>query len=213
MQKGKYIVFEGMDGSGKSTCIEEIGKWLKEIIKDREVISTKEPGCTPIGKKIRDIILYNTASDALTDVLLFMSDRNENKYRTLIPNLDKGNIILCDRNYYSSLVYQGYMNNNFDMVYELHKKCDLLFQPDILFLFDLDPELGMSRTGKGDKFEVMDKTYFEKVRNHYLKDIPNLIDDDCKIFIIDTSIEQEKVIEQVKEILFDYLTLENFLKS
>jgi dTMP kinase len=213
MRQGKYIVFEGMDGSGKSTCIKEVGNWLNEILKDKEVILTKEPGCTPISKKIREIILYNTASDDLTDILLFMSDRNENKYRTLIPNLDKGNIILCDRNFYSSLVYQGYMNNKFDMVYDLHKKCDLLFYPDVLFIFDLDPELGMSRTGKGDKFEIMDKEYFTKVREHYLNDVPNLKNEDCKMFVIDTSCPQKDVIKLVKEILFDYLTLENILKK
>ena len=205
-RKGKYIVFEGMDGSGKSTCIKEMGEWLKKEFEINSIV-TKEPGCTPIGKKIRDIILYNTASDIMTDILLFMADRVENKYRTLIPNLEQGNLILCDRNFYSSIVYQGYMNNNFDMVYNLHKKCDLLFEPDVLFIFDLDPELGMSRTGKGDKFEVMDKEYFSKVRSHYLNDIPKLVSDDCKIFVIDTSVEQSKVFEQVKEILLDILSL------
>jgi len=207
MKTGKYIVFEGMDGTGKSTAIKKVTEWLSQTVQGKEVVFTKEAGGTPIGKKIREIILYNTASKPLTDILLFLADRCENKHRIVIPNVDKGNIVLCDRGFYSSLVYQGYMNDNFDEVYELHLKCNLNYEPDILFIFDTDPKISMSRISKGDKFEIQDIEYFKKIRKHYKEDIPKLVSRHCKIKFIDATLPENEVFEKLKEILKKELSL------
>lgn len=207
MKKGKYIVFEGMDGTGKSTTIKKIIDWLSHTVQDREVVFTKEAGGTPIGKKIREIILYSTAAKSLTDVLLFLADRCENKHRIILPNVDKGNIVLCDRSFYSSLVYQGYMNDNFDEVHDLHVKCNLNYEPDVLLIFDVDPKISMSRISKGDKFEIKDIEYFKEVRRHYKEDIPKLVSRHCKVRFIDASLSENEVFDKVKEVLKKELSL------
>lgn len=207
MTKGKYIIFDGVDGGGKSTTLKKIIHWLNTIVADKEIIFTKEAGGTPIGRKIREIILYNTASNNLTDVLLFLADRCENKHRVINPNLEKGNIILSDRSFYSSLVYQGYLNDNFNMVYDLHTKCELNVEPNLLLLFDVDPKISMSRITKGDKFEVKDIEYFKKIRKHYMEDIPKLLTDKTKLEIIDASLTEDQVFENVKKILKRELSL------
>lgn len=210
MTNGKYIVFEGMDGAGKSTAIKRVNEWLQSIYKEGEVVFTKEAGGTPIGKKIRDIILYNTAANQLTDILLFLADRNENKHRVVLPNVQKGNIVICDRSYCSSLVYQGLMNDKFKEVYDLHKKCDLLLEPDLLLIFDIDPTISMARTSKGDKFEMHDVEYFTQIRSHYKNTIPKYMSDKCRVVFIDGSQTEDMVFYNVKSIISDMLSLEKF---
>ena len=193
----KFIVFEGMDGTGKSTISKRILKWLEE--NNHKAIYTKEPGGSPIGNKIRDIVLYNTACNDLTDILLFMVQRNEHIYRTIKPNLEKDTIVLCDRYIYSSLVYQGYMNDQFDYVYNLHQQLDLIFEPDLLLLFKADPIKTVNRLSNGDKFEINDSKYFNQVQDHYLNDIPKIVSDKCKVEIIDANFDEDNVFEQVKK--------------
>ena len=193
----KFIVFEGMDGTGKSTVSRKIETWLKE--NSHKVLLTKEPGGSPIGKKVRDIVLYNTSCNELTDILLFMVSRNEHIYRTIKPALEKDTMVLCDRYVYSSLVYQGLMNGKFDYVYNLHKQLDILFEPDLLLIFKADPQVTVQRLSNGDKFEMHDKDYFDKVQKHYLNDIPKYVSDKCQLEIIDANFDEEAVFLQVKE--------------
>lgn len=200
--KGFYIVFEGVDGAGKTTMIERTRKWLSEKF---EVMITKEPGGSPIGKKVREIVLHTTSSGPLTDVLLFMVDRSEKISRILIPNKENGIITLSDRNYVSSLVYQGFMKGFENRILKLHKDCDLNYDPDLLIIFDIDPEMSMSRMSKGDKFEIHDLEYFQKVRKHYKEDIPKLISDDCQVRILDANLEEDEVFKNIQKIISDMI--------
>ena len=193
----KFIVFEGMDGTGKSTIAKRTEKWLNET--NQKVLYTKEPGGSPIGNKIRDIVLYNTSCNELTDILLFMVQRNEHIYRTIKPNLEKDTIVLCDRYIFSSLVYQGLMDGKFDYVYDLHKQLDLIFEPDLLLIFKADPNVTIKRLSNGDKFEMHDSEYFNKVQKHYLEDIPKIVSDKCSVQIIDANEDEDNVFDQVKK--------------
>lgn len=197
MKKGKFIVFEGMDGTGKSTISAKVKTWLLE--EKKTCILTKEPGGTTIGNKIREIILYNTSINGLTDILLFLANRNEHINRVIKPNVDEGNIVLCDRYLYSSLVYQGYMNDNFEQVYNLHKDLDLLLEPDLLMIFKADPDVTMKRLSNGDKFEMHDKAYFENIQKHYLEKIPRIVSKKCKLEIIDANFGLDTIFYNVQK--------------
>jgi len=204
MAKGKFIVFEGMDGTGKSTLIKMTKEWIES--EKRYCIATKEPGGCPVGTKLREIILYSTFANNLTDILLFLANRNEHINRTIKPNLEQGNIVLCDRYLYSSLVYQGYMNNNFDQVYDLHKQLGLIFEPDLLLIFKADPDVTIKRLSNGDKFEMHDKSYFEKIQGHYLNDIPKSISKKCRLEIIDANHELDVNFDNVKKVISSILS-------
>jgi len=104
--KGKFIVFEGNDGSGKSTQILKVEKYLKE--KGYKVVTTREPGGTEVGYRIRKLLLDPAYKmDGLTEALLLAADRNEHVKNVLIPALEDGYVVICDRYILSSIVYQG----------------------------------------------------------------------------------------------------------
>ena len=202
--KGKFIVFEGMDGTGKSTISKRINEWLTSI--GKQVVLTKEPGGSTIGNKCREIILYNTSINKLTDILLFLASRNEHIYRVLKPGVEEGKIILCDRYVYSSFVYQGFMNNNFKQVYKLHKDLKVLFEPDLLLIFKANPDVTIKRLSNGDKFEMHDRSYFEKIQNYYLTEIPKLASEKCKVEIIDANLSIDDIFENVKKSIVDIIS-------
>ena len=104
--KGIFIVFEGMDGSGKTTQLALIAEWLKGKT-DRQIVCTREPGDTPLGAKIREFVL-NNEMDSLTELLLFNADRRQHVAEVITPALQSGAIVLCDRFTMSTTVYQGY---------------------------------------------------------------------------------------------------------
>ena len=105
--RGKFITFEGADGSGKTTQIELIKKQLEE--QGYEILLTREPGGSDLGNKIREILLhYDGEVDSLCELLLYMADRAQHVKKVILPALEKGMIVLCDRYTDSSVSYQGY---------------------------------------------------------------------------------------------------------
>lgn len=141
-----FITLEGMDGSGKTTCIENVKKMLEA--KMENVIFTREPGGSEIAEQIRHVILdpKNTKMDVRTEALLYAASRRQHLIEKIIPNLEKNKVVICDRFVDSSLAYQGYARNiGIDEVYELNQFATEGLEPDLTIYFDLSFEEGLKR--------------------------------------------------------------------
>ncbi len=208
MKKGLFVAFEGGEGSGKSTIIEKIYIWLRES--GHECILTREPGGIKISEKIRAVILdkENTEMDGRTEALLYAAARRQHLVEKVIPAINSGKIVLCDRFVDSSLAYQGYARGlGIDEVFEINKFAINDCMPNVSILFDIDPEIGLERIRKNSSREVnrldLEKIDFHnKVREGYTKIYENNKDRMIKINA-EQSIDQ--VFEEVKRIFLDLL--------
>ena len=208
MKKGLFVAFEGGEGSGKSTIIEKIYIWLRES--GHECILTREPGGIKISEKIRAVILdkENTEMDGRTEALLYAAARRQHLVEKVIPAINSGKIVLCDRFVDSSLAYQGYARGlGIDKVFEINKFAINDCMPNVSILFDIDPEIGLERIRKNSSREVnrldLEKIDFHnKVREGYTKIYENNKDRMIKINA-EQSIDQ--VFEEVKRIFLDLL--------
>ncbi len=172
MNKGKFISFEGIEGVGKSTTIKKIQNYLQE--KGIEVCCTREPGGTEFGESIRNILLdNNTNITAESESLLLFSIRNQHINEIIIPNLDKGTWVLCDRYIDASIAYQGYGKKvSLEKINLLIENFTEKIIPDLTIFFDLSYELAMKRfpkTKSKDRFENLSDKFFDDVYNGYLK--------------------------------------------
>jgi len=162
-----FVVFEGSDGSGKTTVLNMVCSWLTEIKK--EFIATREPGGTDLGKKIRKILMEDDISN-LSELALFFSDRAENIEKNVIPNKDK--IVISDRHVDSTIAYQcygrGLLNEN-----TLRKINSIFTQnvsPDKIFVLDVSYEEAKNRMQQRveqTKFDKMDREFFLKLQSYY----------------------------------------------
>jgi dTMP kinase len=199
--KGKLIVIEGPDGSGKSTQIDIMRKYLED--KGFDVVETREPGGTKIGEKIRDIILdtENTEMDPVCEALLYAASRAQHVSEVIKPEIEKGKIVICTRYIYSSLVYQGIGRGlGVDMVSAINTAAIQGMMPDLTLLFDIDPVVGIKRKisdGKADRLELEDIKFHKKVYNGY-KEIASLYKD---IKVIDASRSIDEIQKSVLEII------------
>jgi dTMP kinase len=176
--KGKFITFEGPEGGGKTTQVLLLAKHLKE--KGYAAVVTREPGGTPISEKIRNILLETHGLELgdRTELLLMIASRAQNTDEIILPALNEGKIVLCDRYSDSTLAYQSY-GRGLDLA-ETKKMC--LFstkglQPDLTFLLDIDPEFGLERarnsardkrpSGMHDRMESQGIEFHIKVRNGF----------------------------------------------
>jgi len=170
--KGKFIVIEGIDGCGKTTQIEALKKWLPEsglMNKGSKVIRTREPGGTPFGKKIRELILMNDPNNHpsdLTELLLYAADRAEHISKLITPELNKNNWVISDRFADSTLAYQGYGRNlNIKIIKQLEAIVCQGEKPDITFFLDISPEESIIRR----KNQIPDRIESEGI--NFLKDV------------------------------------------
>ena len=204
MKKGLFIVFEGGEGTGKTTAIDEIYTWIVE--NNFKCIKTREPGGIKISEQIRQVILNteNKTMDARTEALLYAAARRQHLIEKVIPALEEGSIVLCDRFIYSSLAYQGYARKlGIEEVMSINKFAIGEYMPDLSILFDLDPKIGLERINSNEQREInrldLEKLDFhERVRFGY-----NIIYENNKDTIIKIDAEQSKenVINQIKNIL------------
>lgn len=204
MKKGLFIVFEGGEGTGKTTAIDAIYNWIIE--NKLKCMKTREPGGIKISEQIRQVILdtENKSMDPRTEALLYAAARRQHLVEKVIPALEDGTIVLCDRFIDSSLAYQGYARNlGIEEVMSINKFAIGEYMPDLSILFDLDPRIGLERINNNKDREInrldLEKLDFhEKVRAGY-----NIIYDNNKDRIVKIDAEQSKenVISQIKNIL------------
>lgn len=161
---GYFITFEGGEGTGKTTIINYISKYLTD--KGYSVISTREPGGIEIAEQIRNIILdvKNTKMDYRTEALLYAASRTQHLAEKVIPALNEDKIVLCDRYLDSSLVYQGIARGlGIDNVLKINMFA-LEYMPNITFFIDVKPEICFKRLK--DNNREMDRLDLEKMDFH-----------------------------------------------
>ena len=186
----KFIVVEGSEGVGKSTQIKTIKSFLEEH--KIEYIVTREPGGTSFGESIRSIILdQNNDTDNLTDSLLFYASRYENYNKIILPALESGKTVICDRFHYSTLVYQGIVGDD-EIVKKIHNIFDSIFSKSIdhiIYLYT-DPEESLKRISRRsitDKFESRGLEYLNKLNKAYESIFSNMEN----VIKLDTSRDKE----------------------
>lgn len=168
MNKGLLIVFEGIDGSGKTTQ----SKRLQQTFLDRgqDSVWFREPGDSPSGRRIRELAMTDQHLSPEDELALFVEDRRENVRINITPNLMLGNRVILDRYYFSSACYQGARGMDPDAILALHAA--FAPRPDLALYIDVDVQsaierISRNRSERAIRFEV--EEYLEKVRSHYLR--------------------------------------------
>lgn len=180
MHRGTFITFEGGEGSGKSVQLRLLAEHL--CAAGAQVATTREPGGTEIGKEIRRLLVEGSKDkfDEITEILLFYADRRIDLTRVILPALQEGKFVLSDRFNDSTIAYQFYGSGKFadtsimDMLYQTVAGS---LKPDITFLLDIEPRLGLKRSfdkagtmaNKELRFENVDISFHERLRNGYLQ--------------------------------------------
>ena len=167
-----FIVFEGIDASGKSTLIQLLSKKLKEH--GISVLETKEPGGTKIGSRIRKLLLdkNNSELNPLSETLLYYADRKQNIEELIKKGLEQGQWVLSDRYWASTSAYQcGGRGIDEDFVEGLRRKICQNCEPDLWVLLDSKVDLSLKRLSSKnrDRLEAEPQTFHQRVRNYYLK--------------------------------------------
>jgi dTMP kinase len=170
---GRFITFEGIDGSGKSTQTKLLAARLQD--EGYDIILTREPGGSEGAEEIRDLVLQGATDrwSAETEILLFTAARRDHIERTILPALAQGKIVICDRFADSTRMYQGISRGNLrTLVDQLHHLM-IPYDPDITILIDMDPEIGLkrakARATSEERFEDFGLDLQKRMRSGFLE--------------------------------------------
>ncbi len=204
--KGILITFEGGEGCGKTTHSKSLKKYLQR--KGYKVILTHEPGGTELGQSIRRILLFNKSSlTSYTELMLFAADRIEHMERVVLPALREGNIVISDRFIDSTTAYQiGGRGLPEDVVRYINAISSNGVIPDLTFILDVSPSIGIKRGMKGrslrDRFERQNLEFHERVRALYLRIASEA---SSRIKVINSEKTKSEVELEIREIANEYL--------
>lgn len=183
--RGKFITLEGVDGAGKSTFV----PWIEQRLRAKasRVVVTREPGGTPIGEELRELLLHRPVSPE-TEALLMFAARREHVVAAIEPALAAGTWVLCDRFTDATFAYQGAGRGvDESRLTDLEQWIQGDLRPDLTILFDLPAEVARSRSASSrvpDRFESEQLTFFVRVREGYLRRAAR---DPARVRIIDAS--------------------------
>ena len=203
--KGKFIVIEGIDGCGKTTQIDELSKWLPNsgLINTRsKVITTREPGGSPLGQKLRRLILDNNENNkpsSLAELLLYSADRAEHVSKIISPALNNNDWVISDRFSDSTLAYQGYGRKiNLEIIKKIESIVCQGVYPDLTFFLEISPEESIIRRKNEipDRIESEGIRFLEKVNEGF-----KLIAKEKNWKIISASQNIKTISNQIKETL------------
>jgi len=170
MTHGKFITLEGVDGAGKSTHLGYVANWLRQ--QGREVVVTREPGGTPLGETLRELLLHRDM-DADTELLLMFAARQAHLAELILPALARGAWVVSDRFTDASYAYQcGGRGIAVERIAALETWVQRGFAPDLTLLFDVPPDVAEARRSAArtaDRFEREADSFFNRVRNAYLE--------------------------------------------
>ena len=201
--KGKFIVIEGIDGCGKTTQIDELSKWLPNsglINKDSKIITTREPGGSLLGKKLRGLILDNNENNkpsSLAELLLYSADRAEHVSKIISPALNNNDWVISDRFSDSTLAYQGYGRNiNLEIIKNIESIVCQGEYPDLTFFLEISPEESILRRKNQipDRIESEGIRFLEKVNEGF-----KLIAKEKNWKVISASQNIKTIANQIKE--------------
>jgi dTMP kinase len=178
-----FIVFEGLDGCGKSTHARLLSNWLKK--KGKKVYLTAEPTKGPVGRLIREILSGAKKSDPLTLALLFTADRVKHAAE-INKALKRGEVVISDRYYHSTVAYQGAQGLDRRWLLKINSFAP---EPDIVLFLDVPPQKAEERAKSGEIFEK--KQFLAKVRGQYMKF--------KKLKIIDATTDRNKTQEKIRK--------------
>ena len=207
--KGKFIVFEGIDGSGKTTQINELSKWLIDtdlVPKKNQLVLTREPGGTILGRSIRSLLLENNrevSPDSVTELLLYAADRSQHVNEIIRPTLNKGDWVISDRFCGSTLAYQGYGRKlNLELIKDLEKIATQGIYPDITFLLDIPVKESMKRRihKKNDRIEKEGEEFLSNVSLGFQK-----LSEDNKWKKISAINSKEEITSEIKTEIINFM--------
>ncbi|MBD1851206.1 dTMP kinase [Leptolyngbya sp. FACHB-711] len=215
---GRLVVFEGVEGSGKTTQIKAVHTWLVEThwLNNRQesplfsqCVATREPGGTGLGQQLRQLLLHPASDEPLqdrTELLLYAADRAQHVEGMLKPLLAQGALILCDRYTDSTIAYQGYGRQlDRPLIDQLNQIATSGLQSDLTLWLDLDVELGLARAqqrGSHDRIEQATIEFHHRVQQGFT-DLAKTFPD--RIIRIDASQPSEQVTQQIQTVLIDRL--------
>ncbi len=197
MNKGRFIVVEGLEGAGKSTAIQTVAGYLTKLLATtpHQLVQTREPGGTPMAEEIRNLVkaARQEKVSATTELLLMYAARAQLLENVIRPALDRGDWVLADRHDLSSRAYQGGGRQIPDSLLEPIRRVVLNgLQPDLTLYLDIDPAIGLARArarGELDRIEQEQLAFFQRTRQKYL----DLASQDSSIHVIDASQTLEQV--------------------
>jgi dTMP kinase len=209
--RGRFITFEGPEGSGKSTQLRILGEHLRKA--GHDVLETQEPGGTPIGIQIRHVLLdsKNRELCPTAELLLMFASRAQNVDQLILPALSAGRTVLSDRFTDSTLVYQGVGRGlGAELVYEVDRIACRGLVPDLTLVIDIDAETGLARARRRSartedsetRMEEQDVGFHRRVRDAYRQ---LALDEPARVKLIDGSQTREGVAEQVWEAVYSLI--------
>jgi dTMP kinase len=206
---GAFITFEGIDGCGKSTQMRLLASELR--MRGMEVVTTREPGGTPLGKRLRTVLLDPQIEvDPLAELLLFAADRAQHVRTMLRPAIESGSVVLSDRYADATAAYQG-AGRNFttEMITEVINLATGGLKPDLTLIFDLPVEECLARTSRRtetdnrtDRLDAEDAAFHTRVRNAYLQ---LAADEPDRVRVINASGSINETHDRVVEIVTPFL--------
>jgi dTMP kinase len=200
MSKGKFIVFEGIDGSGKTTQLERLVMRLRA--EEVTVHETREPTDGPIGKLIRQVLNRELRMSEKTMAALFLADRLDHIQKEkdgMLGLIASGTTVVCDRYYLSSYAYHSEFVP-LDWVMTANAECAKLLRPDLIIFLDITPEKSLERIRKSRAFLDLYETEerLKKVRDNYFLAMKR-IEDEENILVLDATLPEEQLVEQIWE--------------
>ena len=166
-----FITLEGTEGCGKTSQVAPLAEFLR--LQGWDVLTTREPGGTPIGEQIRQVLhsLDNTEMHARTEILLFQAARAQHVEQVIRPHLARGGVVMCDRYADSTVAYQGYGREQpLEPLQALVDYATGGLKPDLTLLLDLDVEVGLRRRAKGgewNRLDALEVAFYQRVRQGY----------------------------------------------
>ena len=204
--RGIFITIEGPDGSGKTTALQQVVPRLQQEM-NRKVVATREPGGSPIAEKIRSLILdpSHTDMDSRTEALLYAASRRQHLIEQVLPVLESGDVIFCDRFVDSSIAYQGYARGiGEEGIREINQFATEGLEPDVTLYIDVPAEVGIQRIHANldereyNRLDQEKLDFHEKVRAGYqqlAKANPE------RIVVVDGTMSREEVAESCYQII------------
>jgi len=194
-RRGHLIVFEGVEGAGKSTHLRRAAATFRA--RGLDVVETAEPGGTPLGQEIRRLLVdvHDHPPTAWSELFLYLADRAQHVASVIAPALAHGQLVMCDRFSTSTLAYQGYGRGlDLTVLRQLDAVARQGIEPDLILLLDCPVELGLRRAGRDDRFHRETLDFHERVRNGFLALAQEAQD---RFVLVDTTATAEQVQAQV----------------